>query len=180
MNWDGFAASAPVLAELGRERLDRTGLVMLGSVRKDGSPRVTPIEFFRFDGELTLSGMWRSMKLLDLLRDPRCAVHSTTSNKDGTEGDFKLYGRALPVDDEATRDRWGAALAAATGWRPGDAFHLFRVDIDAVAFVQFGAAASQLADRLRADASTNVRLFGDDPNTSGYVVATWNAANGAV
>ena len=47
-----------------------------------------------FDGQLALGMMWRSMKALDLLRDPRCVVHSVVSDKDGTEGEFKVYGRA--------------------------------------------------------------------------------------
>jgi hypothetical protein len=172
MNWNGFAASAPVLAAEGRER---SGLVMLGSLRRDGSPRVTPIEFFVFDGDFTLSGMWRSVKLLDLLRDPRCMVHSTTSNKDGVEGDFKLAGRAVAEDDPGYRGRWGAALLAATGWRPDGPFHLFRVDIESAAFLLFGDESPAAAARLRADATTNVRIVRDDPNTSGYVVATWHA-----
>ncbi|MEX2229165.1 MAG: pyridoxamine 5'-phosphate oxidase family protein [Dehalococcoidia bacterium] len=180
MKWGTFAASAPALAAAGRERLERTGLVMLGTLRRDGSPRVTPIEYFIFEGEFTLSGMWRSVKLLDLLRDPRCAVHSTTSAKDGTEGDFKLYGRALPVDDEATRERWGVALLAATGWRPTGRFHLFRLDITAAAFVQFGAEARALAERLRVDSTTAVRVLPAAPSadTDTYVVASWQASEG--
>jgi hypothetical protein len=175
MKWDGFAASAPVLAAEGRARLDRSGLVMLGTLRRDGSPRVTPIEFFLFDGDLTLSGMWRSVKLLDLLRDPRCMIHSTTSDKEGTEGDFKIAARAIPEDDPAYRERWGAALHAAIGWRPDGPFHLFRLDIESAALLQFGDAARPLAERLRADAAVTVRTFGEDPNTSGYVVASWRA-----
>jgi len=180
MNWGAFAASAPALAAAGRERLERTGLVMLGTLRRDGRPRVTPIEYCFFEGEFTLSGMWRSMKLLDVLRDPRCAVHSATSDKSGTEGDFKLYGRALPVDDEATRERWGVALLEATGWRPTGRFHLFRLDITAAAFVQFGAEARALAEHLRGDTTTSVRVLPPAPgaDTDTYVVASWQASEG--
>jgi hypothetical protein len=42
--------------------------------------------------------MWQSRKALDLLRDPRCVVHSTVTDRAGTEGDVKVYGRAVPVD----------------------------------------------------------------------------------
>ena len=51
------------------------------------------------DGELQLGMMWRSRKALDLMRDARCAVHSTTCDKDGSEGDFKVYGTAEHVLD---------------------------------------------------------------------------------
>jgi hypothetical protein len=37
----------------------------------------------------------RSKKAVDLLRDPRVVVHSVRSDKDGTDGDVKIYGRAI-------------------------------------------------------------------------------------
>ena len=36
-------------------------------------------------------------------------------NKDGTEGEFKVYGRAVAVDDPSTRARYCFELRAATG-----------------------------------------------------------------
>ncbi len=47
-----------------------------------------------------------SRKALDLLRDPRLVVHSPTSDRAGTEGDFKLYGRAVDVPDPKRRHRF--------------------------------------------------------------------------
>jgi len=35
---------APELARLGRARLDATRLAMLGTLRRDGSPRISPVE----------------------------------------------------------------------------------------------------------------------------------------
>jgi hypothetical protein len=32
--------------------------------------------------------MWQSWKALDLVRDPRCTVHSTISDRHTTEGEF--------------------------------------------------------------------------------------------
>ena len=42
--WTEFAAEAPELAELGEQRLAATGLMMLGTLRKDGFPRISPAE----------------------------------------------------------------------------------------------------------------------------------------
>lgn len=70
---------------------------MLGTLRKNGWPRVTPIEYTFWEGELVLGGMWQSKKLLDLLRDSRCVIYSTTNDKSGQQGDAKLYGRAFPL-----------------------------------------------------------------------------------
>jgi hypothetical protein len=90
------------------------------------------------DSELSLGMMWRSMKALDLLRDPRCVVHSAVCDKNGSEGEVKAYGVARSVDDEQQRERYCVALFAATGWRPDGPFHLFTIEIDQVSYVRFG------------------------------------------
>ena len=38
---------------------------MLGTIRKDGFPRVSPVEFFIFSGELYLGMIWQSYKAQD-------------------------------------------------------------------------------------------------------------------
>src|SRR2546427_5275143 len=101
MIWQQFKQAAPELAALGEERFERTGVVLVGTLRKNGWPRISPVEPFINDGHLYLGMMWQSRKALDLLRDPRCTVHSSISNRDGTEGEFKLYGRALEIQDRA-------------------------------------------------------------------------------
>ena len=97
MIWRDFEAAAPELARLGRERFERTGVVLVATVRKDGSPRISPVEPYLVLGHLLLGMMWRSRKALDLLREPRCAVHSAVCDPNGSDGEFKLYGRALTV-----------------------------------------------------------------------------------
>ena len=174
--WQEFEREAPALAALGRERFESTGVVLLGTVRKRGNPRVTPVEFTFFDGELCLGGMWQSMKMLDLTRDPRCAIHSTVTDKSGEEGDFKLSGRALTADDPGFRGRYAAAVLESTGWQPSEPFHLFTIEISEAAFVVFSEAAITTARaRLEGTPGVRVQIHGADPNTSGYLVATWAA-----
>src|SRR6266480_278345 len=96
--WAEFANEAPALAGDGAARFDATGLCLVGTLRGDGWPRISPVEPLIAHGELYLGMMPRSTKALDLLRDPRCTVHSTTCDRAGTEGDFKLYGRARAID----------------------------------------------------------------------------------
>jgi len=136
MRWEEFQRSNPELAALGRERFDRTGLMLLGTLRKNGWPRISPVEPLITDGQLYLGMMWQSRKALDLLRDPRCTVHSTISNRAGTEGEFKLYGYAVDVQDLEARRRYGDALYQKIQVRPeGDEYHLFSLDIESAAFV---------------------------------------------
>jgi hypothetical protein len=141
VTWDEFADAAPELAAKGRARFDATGLSLIGTLRRDGSPRISAAEPFIFEGQLALGMMWRSMKALDLRRDDRCVVHSTVTNKDGTEGEFKVYGQAREIRPEhhagqrATRDRYCVALLEATGWAPeGEQWHLWFVDISQVSW----------------------------------------------
>ena len=137
MDWEEFRRSDPELAALGEERFDRTGLVLIATLRKNGWPRISPVEPLITDGRLYLGMMWQSRKALDLLRDPRCSVHSTISYKDATEGEFKLYGRAIDTRDPGLRQRYSRALYEKINWDPasdGSQFHLFSIDISSVAF----------------------------------------------
>ena len=137
VSWRQFAAQAPELATLGEAQFTRTGLALVGTLRRDGWPRISPVEPLIAHGQLYLGMMWRSVKALDLLRDPRCVVHSTVSNRDGTEGEFKVYGRAVEVNDPEERRRFGDAVYAAIGFRPEEPeFHCFAIAIDSVAFSQ--------------------------------------------
>ena len=136
-SWSDFTAAAPALAATGLERFEATGLVLVGSIRRDGYPRISPVEPVIAEGTLYLGMMYRSTKALDLYREPRCVVHSTVANRDGSEGEVKVYGRAQPIDDAGERDRYGAALFEQIGWRPDGDFDLFAIDIEQVAFVRF-------------------------------------------
>lgn len=44
MLWRELETAAPEIARLGKERLDQAGVALLGTVRKDGSPRISPVE----------------------------------------------------------------------------------------------------------------------------------------
>jgi hypothetical protein len=142
--WAQFEEGAGPLAEIARARFDDAGLILLGTLRRDGGPRISPVEPLIHDGRLYLGMMWRSMKALDLRRDPRCVVHSVVTGTEGTEGDVKVYGRGLETDDEDERDGYGAALLAKIGWRPTGDFHLFTVDIDEVGYFRVEGSAHRV------------------------------------
>jgi hypothetical protein len=146
MRWGEFAAACPELAELGEERLRRFELCLLGTLRRNGFPRISPVEPELVDGELLLGMMWRSPKALDLRRDPRCVVHSVVTSRLGTDGDFKLYGRAREVDDAEVRARYRAAIKARLDWEPEEpSYHLFAIDVESAGYVVFGEERRGLA-----------------------------------
>ena len=133
--WGQFTEADPELAAIGEAQFARTGLALVGTLRRDGWPRISPVEPFIVDGQLYLGMMWRSVKALDLLRDPRCVVHSTVSDRHGSEGEFKVYGRAVEITDPEERGRFTDAVYAAIGFRPEEPeFHCFAIAIESVAY----------------------------------------------
>jgi hypothetical protein len=44
LRWADFEVAASELATLGRERFERFGFLFVATVRKDGGPRVNPVE----------------------------------------------------------------------------------------------------------------------------------------
>ena len=146
MRWDEFAAACPDLASLGEERLRDRELCLLGTLRKNGYPRISPVEPEFVDGELMLGMMWRSPKALDLLRDPRLVVHSVVSSRIGNEGDFKLYGRAVSVENPERRAGYRATIKARIDWEPEEPnYHLLAIDVESAGFVVFGKERFGLA-----------------------------------
>jgi hypothetical protein len=146
VRWDEFAEECPELAHLGEERLRGRELCLVGTLRRSGYPRISPVEPEFVDGELMLGMMWRSPKALDLLRDPRCVIHSVVSDRAGSEGDFKLYGRAADVRDPDVRARYRATVKARIDWEPAEPnYHCFAVDVESAGFVTFGEERYGLA-----------------------------------
>jgi hypothetical protein len=84
MNWKTFQETAPELARLAQERFARSGVALLGTLHEDGSPRISPVEPLLTEGELLLGMMWHSTKAMDLLRDPRCTLHTAMTSLGGT------------------------------------------------------------------------------------------------
>ena len=118
---------APELTALARGFLDAFKHKTLATVRRDGSPRISGTELEIADGELWLGSMWRSVKALDLLRDPRFALHSGSPDPDaGWRGDAKLAGRAVDVTAE------------------GGTSHRFRLDVTELVVVHLGDPADHI------------------------------------
>lgn len=145
MRWEQFNAVCPELAGLTHDRFARDQLVLLGTLRRDGYPRISPCEVDFAAGQLLLGMMWRSRKALDLLRDARLVVHSVTTNKDGTDGDVKLYGHAIEITEAPLRDAFRAAIEARINWAPDEPeYHLFALDVERAAYVVFADGTQQI------------------------------------
>jgi hypothetical protein len=143
VGWGGLEAAAPELARLGRERLEQARVAMLATLRRDGSPRISPVEPFWTDGHLLLGSMSWSEKTRDLMRDPRCVLHSAVTGPDSGEGELKLYGRAVEADAEV-RD------ACSEGWwreRPAGAAVVFSLLVERAVFISWDLGHGQMTVR---------------------------------
>jgi Pyridoxamine 5'-phosphate oxidase len=138
VNWAAFAAAAPELAELGLAGFREQNLCLLGTLRADGWPRISPNEVYVVDGELMLGMMRNSTKVRDLRRDPRLTIMTPQADREAKRGDFKLYGRAVEVTDPVAREHYGETIFAAIGWRPEEPYPLYAVDIDSAGYISFG------------------------------------------
>lgn len=136
-SWDEFAIAAPDLAERIRTRFEATGLGFLATLRQDGSPRISGIEPAFALGELWLGMMPASLKVRDLQRDPRLALHSGSADKDVRDGDAKITGVGFQVTDPEIVKRYLASMYGpnSSGRLPAG-FHLFRVDIAEASFLR--------------------------------------------
>jgi hypothetical protein len=56
VRWAELEAEQPRLAELGRRKLTEPGVVLVATIRRDGSPRLSPIEPLIWEGEYKLRG----------------------------------------------------------------------------------------------------------------------------
>jgi len=84
-------------------------IVLLGTIRADGSPLITPMWFLHEPTGLTLISVENSQKIRNLRRDPRLHIVAES----GTRGDIRgvsVRGRAQFVTDSAERRALAARL----------------------------------------------------------------------
>jgi hypothetical protein len=147
VRWADLERDAPRLAARARERLLDPGVLLIATIRRDGSPRLSPVEPLVLDGDLWLSMLWQSRKAADLVADSRILVHSIVTSREGAAGEVKLRGRAIPIDDVEQRGRYREEVAT-LGWQPVEPFfHLFRIDIEDVTSIRYEHPGDQHVTR---------------------------------
>lgn len=140
MRWIEFEQACPKLASMVRERFEREQIFLIGTLRADGSPRISGVECDFVDGDLCTGMIWQSTKALDLQRDARVTIHSLVPDKaheSENQGDIKLYGRAVPIMDPAKRASYESAIQARINWHPTEPYHCFAFDLERAGHVRF-------------------------------------------
>lgn len=136
-SWSNIEASEPDLAARAQACFAATTNAILGTIRRDGTPRLSGIDPLLYGGELYVGSMPRARKGADLRRDPRVALHSVpwesrlvTEGQPATAGDAKLTGRAVLVTDAAEIRRVMGHHNETTGFEAPQESDLFRLDVE--------------------------------------------------
>ena len=156
--WTTFQTAEPDLAERARTILASTVNAVLGTLRADGSPRLSGIDPFFVAGELWIGSMPDARKGTDLRRDPRCSLHgipweSRKVKEGGTdpgEGDVKIAGRAVLLDDPEEQANVMAWFKEERGFEPPGPADLFRIDLESVVVISVEDEQFLVIDRWSA------------------------------
>jgi hypothetical protein len=140
-SWLEVEQAAPRIAQAGHARLAQARVALLGTLRSDGSPRISPVEPYFTRGQLIFGVMAWSSKARDLRRDPRCVLHSTISGPDAGEAELKLYGLAAAASDplrDACQEAW---------WlhEPRAAADIFLLDVTEAMLIEWDLERGQMA-----------------------------------
>lgn len=135
--WERFEASQPDMAQAGWGLLSHPGFGFgyLATVRRDGGPRIHPINPFLAAGHL-VAFIVPSPKLADLRRDGRYALHS--SGAENVDDEFYLAGRARLVEDPELR----TASLAACPFPPGEDHVLVEFEIETALWAHYSSPPS--------------------------------------
>jgi len=133
----------PDLADRARAILTSTTNAVLGTIRRDGSPRLSGADPYFHDGQLRIWSMPRARKGEDLRRDPRLALHSipwdSRQLRDGATdvgaADAKVSGTATATTDPGEVSAFRAWLTSERGFEPPEDWDLFTIDIDALTVI---------------------------------------------
>lgn len=116
-SWTEIEQDVPELAARVRKRFGMGVNKTIATLRGDGAPRISATELDFADGEVTFGMMGGSVKLRDVRRDPRVAIHCPTVEvpealalSPDWPGDAKLAGRAIEVRPPADTVHVGAGF----------------------------------------------------------------------
>lgn len=152
VEWIDLLSEQPKLGEIAEQALIAPGVLLIGTIRRDGSVRISGVEPLIMDGRLWLSMLPDSMKARDLYRDPRLVLNSIiTSPEPGIE--MKLRCTARAESAHAVQEQYVGEVSRRLGWQPVvGRFALFAISIEDATYI------------------------GYDPDTHGQHVAHWPAS----
>ena len=140
MHWSELEAAQPGLAELGRERLLVPGVVLVATIRRNGTPQAQPGRAVRDGWGFVAIHALAVSESLGLAARP-AHPGPQRRHRPGWRGEFKVRGTARAEDDPDVQFRYSDSVRADLGWTPTPGrFHLFAVSLDDVTFIRYDDA----------------------------------------
>jgi uncharacterized pyridoxamine 5'-phosphate oxidase family protein len=143
MSWKIFEASAPELASIAHERLNRK-IVYLATVKSDGSPRLHPVTPFIGEGMLFMFTESTSPKIKDLSKDGRYAMHCAVGGSPLVE--VLVSGRAEVITDLSVRAK---ATGIAGSPVVTESYYLFEFHVARALVVEYDADKNKMPRHWR-------------------------------
>ena len=135
MRWSEISARQPALGAIAGRLLIEPGVLLAGTIRRDGTARISGVEPLVLDGDLWLSMMSGSAKCRDLGRDPRVVLNSVITSP-SPPAEIKVRGTARAVTGQDQQERYAAAVREQIGWQPvAGQFTLFVVEVADVTYI---------------------------------------------
>jgi hypothetical protein len=118
-SWADLEAAEPGFAARVRALMSSRKHLTMATLRRDGSPRISGTEVEFSDGQMWIGSMPKSVKALDLRRDPRIAIHGPTEDPPsgrptGWIGEAKVAGTASEVESGSAAHRFRIEIREAT------------------------------------------------------------------
>ena len=119
MRWSEISARQPALGAVADRLLIEPGVLLAGTIRRDGTARISGVEPLVLDGDLWLSMMSGSAKGRDLGRDPRVVLNSVITSP-SPPAEIKVRGTAHAVTGRTggnvTPPQSGSGSAGSRWW----------------------------------------------------------------
>ena len=131
-SWTQFSEESPDLAAAIRSRFESHLHHVIATVSASGAPRASGTEIRWWKDDAWLGSMPGSRKSADLKADPQFSIHSHPDTSELLEGDAKLAGAAVLVDDAGVR----RAYSEFVGHPGDDPYDLFRLEISSASIVK--------------------------------------------
>src|SRR5260370_6636018 len=147
MRWSEISARQPALGAVADRLLIEPGVLLAGTIRRDGTARISGVEPLVLDGDLWLSMMSGSAKSRDLGRDPWVVLNSVITSP-SPPAEIKLRGTARAVTGQDRQERYATAVREQIGWQPvAGQLTLFLAEVADVTYIgsEPGTGAQHLA-----------------------------------
>jgi hypothetical protein len=169
LKWSAFAAEATSLADDIARLIGRFRFAFLGTIRRDGSPRISPVETHLVEGRLLMVMIPRTRKAQDVRRDNRVALQSPISDPANPGPEYKLRGRATSVTSQDERVAIATSVRETSGWRPRPDWLFVSILLSDATHTRWNRDGTAVMTRWRMDRpSVETRRLALDMEFGGY------------